>query len=86
MRLIDADALMDRLTDNLPEGGVLYRIPPGAVDEAPTMDAVPVVRCRDCKFYCKGILGPWCSLVEGILLVSPETFCSYGVRKEEIGT
>lgn len=86
MRLIDADALMDRLTDNLPEGGVLYRIPPGAVDEAPTMDAVPVVRCRDCQFCCTGVMGPWCSLSDGMLVISPDAFCSYGRRKEEIGT
>lgn len=86
MRLIDADALMDSLTDNLPEGGVLYRIPLNAVDKAPTVDAVPVVRCRDCKFCCTGIMGPWCGLADGMLVISPNAFCSLGDRKEVSGT
>lgn len=85
MRLIDADALMDSLIDNLPEGGVLYCIPPGAVDRAPTVDAVPVVRCRDCKFFNTDV-DPWCLLVGGLLAPSPDAFCSLGERKEVSGT
>ena len=46
MRLIDADALMGKLYDELRDGEVLYRIPPSAIDNAPTIDAVPVVRGR----------------------------------------
>ena len=51
------------------------------ISEAPTVDAVPVVRCRDCKhlmfsdFYgeCgKGHMG----------VVSPDDFCSRGEWKE----
>lgn len=49
MRLIDADALWDELTEDLEDGDVLYRIPPSYIDDAPTVDAVPVVRCRDCE-------------------------------------
>lgn len=45
MRLIDADALMESLYDELGEGEVLYRIPPDAVDSAPTVDAV-VLPCN----------------------------------------
>lgn len=48
-----------------------------------TADALPVVRCRDCQFCCTGVMGPWCSLGEGLLVISPETFCSYGVRRED---
>lgn len=46
MRLIDADALMESLYDELGEGEVLYRIPPNAVDSAPTIEATPVVHGR----------------------------------------
>ena len=46
MRLIDADALMDELLEKLPKGAVFYRIPPNAIENAPTVDAVPVVRGR----------------------------------------
>lgn len=49
MRLIDADALWDELTEDLEDGDVLYRIPPSYIDDAPTVDAVPVVRCRECE-------------------------------------
>ena len=49
MRLIDADALMDRVCANLRDGDVLDRIPPCFVDNAPTVDAVVVTRCKDCK-------------------------------------
>lgn len=54
--------------------------------EASAADAVPVVRCRDCQFCCTGIMGPWCSLADGMLVISPDAFCSYGERREEIGT
>ena len=51
MRLIDADALWDELTEDLEDGDVLYRIPPNAIGDAPTVDAVPVVRCKECRFW-----------------------------------
>lgn len=52
-----------------------------AVMEAPAVDAVEVVRCRDCKHLmfsdCYGECG------EGHMgIVSPDDFCSYGRRKE----
>ena len=51
------------------------------VMEAPAVDAVEVVRCRDCKHLmfsdCYGECG------EGHMgIVSPDDFCSYGRRKE----
>ena len=70
MRLIDADKLP---LDIMPED----------VDKAPTIDAVPVVRCLNCKY--KGVL--WretiCDHPNGMLhKVKPDDFCSYGQRKE----
>ena len=48
MRLIDADALIDsiNLSDYGAETEALETIA-----EAPTIDAVEVVRCRDCIYY-----------------------------------
>lgn len=40
MRLIDVDALMNNLFDGLRDGDVLYRIPPSAIENAPTIDPV----------------------------------------------
>lgn len=63
MRLIDADALMESLCDELGEGEVLYRIPPDAIDEAPTIEAAPVVhgRWEDKPTGRYGQQQSWCS-------------------------
>lgn len=49
MRLIDADkfilALMDASLSSVDEDTIL-----DLVDSVPTADAVPVVRCKDCKY------------------------------------
>lgn len=48
MRLIDADALVKALN----ESGVPYRADVQEVlDAQPTVDAVPVVRCKDCRHW-----------------------------------
>ena len=44
---------------------------------APTVDAVPVVRCRDCKH----LYGTLCTVC-GLLPRKPDDFCSFGERKE----
>ena len=87
MRLIDADALMEKLYDELSDDEVLYRIPPSAIDEAPTVDAVEVVRCRDCIHYDFGV----CLKIYSDGGVSQyawqerneDDFCSYGKRKDD---
>jgi hypothetical protein len=54
---------------------------------APTVDAVPVVRCRDCKRYQNEVgddeyaIG-WCPFIT-INLVSRNDFCTWGKRKED---
>lgn len=70
MRLIDADALWDELTEDLGDGDVLYRIPPSYIDDAPTVDAVPVVRCRDC-------------CVKSGLYPDENDYCSRGQRRDQ---
>ena len=46
-------------------------------------DVASVIRCRDCRFCCAGVMGPWCSLLDGMVVISPDAFCSYGRRKED---
>lgn len=76
MRLIDADALKEKISyrqwdvdDDLPRDEASTRISEcyvidHMVDDMPTVDAVPVIRCKDCKYYnpqqhyCEGI-GNW---------------------------
>ena len=50
--------------------------------QLPAVDAVPVVRCRDCKHWCKcddGISGT-CGTLGG--LWDENEFCSEGERRE----
>jgi hypothetical protein len=47
MRLIDADALYEKVTKEI--GFPIWNIIPNAIADAPTIDAVPVVRCRYCS-------------------------------------
>lgn len=45
---------------------------------APTVDAVPVVRCKDCTEYQQKSL--WCHL--HYMTMRPTDFCNYGERKD----
>lgn len=63
MRLIDADALLKafyRELDNAILYGRIVKPLQDLINEAPTVDAVPVVRCKDCK-YCNTdwAMGKW---------------------------
>lgn len=87
MRLIDADALIaeyDRVHKG-PAGGARK-----LMVDAPTIDAVPVVRCKDCKHrkYLRGATADayTCSLGWGLSgIVAEKDFCSYGERKDGEG-
>ena len=46
---------------------------------APTIDAVPVVRCKDCKFQGDE---DDCPLLSLSAYTEPDDFCSYGERKD----
>lgn len=56
MRLVDADWVLAHIKPYEPTdenwavtGGTAIRLIKKAIDNAPTVDAVPVVRCKDCK-------------------------------------
>ena len=48
------------------------------IDDYTTVDAAPVVRCRDCKHYNEG----FCVGYHAHHDIMPDDFCSYGERKE----
>ena len=83
MRLIDADALMYEANSD----GAYGYVDAKQISEAPTVDAIPVVRCRECKhrgtddciFHIKGEPAD-----EELLLKLDNDFCSYGERKEGV--
>ena len=90
MRLIDADALAEKLetlavrykamgnTELAEDYLFILRV----LEPAPTVDAVPVVRCRECRYwgYASGVRQrqdglrfAWCP--------AEDDFCSYGERR-----
>ena len=50
-----------------------------ALAEAPTIDAVPVVRCKDCKHRADRL---YCRRTKEPIIVTNVDFCSYGERKD----
>ena len=89
MRMIDADkfilALMDASLSSVDEDTIL-----DLVDSIPTVDAVPVVRCKDCKYSCKDrngrtCEGYWHELSEFAVPVKDDGFCSYAEPRMDGG-
>lgn len=75
MRMIDADALAYEILSKYgADGGTedvntIY----GMVINAPTIDAVEVVRCKDCQYH------EWCIPKQGR---TENDYCSRGKRRE----
>ena len=78
MRLIDADALFK----DLEEQGIPFNNEINtAILIAQTIDAVPVVRCGECKYLmANGICNMF---ADGNIKPSASDFCSYGERKDD---
>ena len=83
MRLIDLDS--DYIQETLYRRGFKTRQDIEEwLNNAPTIDAVPVVRCKDCKHYeiHKPKVLENCERKGYIIPMKPDDFCSYGERKE----
>ena len=81
MRLIDADAA--KLTAN---DYAMFRCQLGGLvdvveflNDMPTVDAVPVVRCKDCAVPHNKYTG--CPMLNG-LVTPPDFYCPFGERKD----
>ena len=83
-RLIDANDLMSYMDECSKESRfrVYYGYAKSFIDAAPTVDAVEVVRCRECKYHEEeGIEMVYCpNMIGG--RVENEWFCANGKRKE----
>ena len=79
-RLIDANKLKEKAEPEEVTGeGIVYV---QDIDEAPTVDAVEVVRCKDCRWYNPkgGVAG------QKTIICSyqpKDFFCAYGERKDK---
>ena len=87
MRLIDADTLIQKKRKGT-IGNISGDFVAGFdIDTSPTIDAVPVVRCRECKYQDECIrriefIGRNPVLEQNTYEYHPLEFCSYGQRKE----
>jgi hypothetical protein len=90
-RLIDANALKERAirVSTVKEHCYMKAIGTHEIDKAPTVDAVEVVRCKDCKWYeanCETCVlhsddGDTYDFGYDVNM-KPDDFCSYGERKD----
>lgn len=60
-----------------------------AINAAPAADVVPVVRCKDCKWFVDNNGGEWygCKMFQVVRITpedapKPDDFCSYGERMD----
>lgn len=79
-RLIDAEEL--ELQFDVSDEDIIAK---EIIRNAPTVDAVPVVRCRDCEHLVNATVNANGFLICGVsdMEVAPEDFCSRGERREE---
>lgn len=99
MRLIDAHALAESIGIPIPDGNGMYTeeqedfLYNGVVmflyelareiNDAPTVGATPVVRCKNCTHYHKGEQGWYCdTLVFGSNGIQDEFYCANGEENE----
>jgi len=95
VRLINADALNDEMYHksfevddgrNVWNSGlwIRYKIFEEAIRDAPTVDAVPVVRCRECK-YLRLTGTVWrCTNRIVMMICEPNDYCSRGEKSEAV--
>lgn len=82
-RLIDANKMIKDIKENYVIYGYadflndFFRM----VEEQPTVDAVEVVRCKDCKYCDRGNCDFWDDGYGAI--VSMDDFCSQGERRKD---
>ena len=84
MRLIDADRLSEAIYDNVPapyeDASWAKENCLAEIEAAQTVDAVPVVRCRECKHH-HDCGTHFCDALGMDCPDDSEFFCSYGERR-----
>ena len=87
MRLIDADALIRKVRFLTLRDGKeieIHYVEAERIDSAPTIDAVPVTRCRDCRYFYQreNTTRGWCELFQHGC-PNADDYCSDAERREE---
>ena len=86
--MIDADVLTEKLQDAAAHkglGAAIAGILIQFIETLPIVDAVPVVRCKDCKFRFRnnGHDKNGCPITDSDIWMDDSGFCSYGERKDD---
>lgn len=85
MRLIDADKInYHEHTECMGHGDfeTVRTVTDKEIAEIPTVDAVEVVRCKDCKHLYDEMDDYCCMSHRGLVKICENSFCSYGERKD----
>lgn len=84
MRLIDAECLCDLVEQSSILSAGFKQVFEKIVAGEPTVDAVPVVRCRDCKYLYTDEYG-FLACAESGAMLGPEDddYCSRGQRRDQ---
>lgn len=86
MRLIDADIAINILNEsiaiNRTDVAMGLRLAMYEIDMLPTIDAVPVVQCKDCKHSTREQIGYGCEM-NYRLATNGKFFCADGERKDD---
>ena len=87
MRPIDADRAIEIVRNRgiaHPNAYHLTNYATLILREAPTVDAVSVVRCKDCKYRFKnnGHSRDGCPIIDTNIWMDGDDFCSHGERKD----
>ena len=75
MRLIDADGFIGKFAMSPLVQEAIRK----ALNHMPTVDAVEVVRCKDCFHFWDGV----CKAHIDVIYVDDNDFCSYGERRKD---
>ena len=87
MRIIDADALHINIIGGRMNGKIEFANAVKAmINDAPTVDAVPVIRCKDCALWndtdSEHLVG-YCTEGDGEKITFRNEWCCWAERKEE---
>lgn len=83
MRLIDADTMLDYLNDCCDVWNKLDV--ENFIDEQPTVEAEPIIRCKDCKYWSEpNMFDSYCrkmSITDNIIYTEPNHYCGFAERQ-----
>lgn len=87
MEVIEPKAAREYVLANYPNDPLLKHMAITLLEQLPKVDAVEVVRCKDCEFWNEGWF-PECKMGKckrgKTALTEPYHYCGYGVRRPDI--